>query len=395
MSSELNKPSASEINEQLQRMLSTKRFKNAPVQSEFLSISVDRTLQGKKVPEHVVAKALFPGKGVEEDATNVRVTAINLRKRLNEYFEAEGSDDPVRIFLPEPPQDRKDRPPEGESYQALFTYHPFQAVSFQFKVAKALHAQDSVGSLSSAIHKFNEVLELAPEHLGAALGMVESWCSAIYWLKNSDENGQLDEIACEAVKLLHKIEPRASKHWKWHAVHGFLFLEMDLLDRAGEAFQKAVSLSCAATESYPPYMRFLARSGERGRALWLGQRYLEGRLENANAYVEYADVALWAGQMEEASKILEIALQVCGESGLVHHRLFFIRLLQRRFDEAIVHHEWIAQLLDSVACESTNDSARKIIEAWPEEERQRLHELALRQERRRLAISSALESTKE
>jgi len=389
-----NVPPARDVLEQLERMLGARRFKAAAFQKKFLTHVVHRALEGQKSTEDSIGRALIPGFKKDED-TKVRVTAITLRRNLRKYFEREGSDDPVRIFIPDPPEDRSLRAPEGEAYTPKFSYHPFQAVSFKFKVGQALRSQDSVGALSRAIHNFSEVLELSPEHLGAALGMVEAWCSAIYWLENSDEYGWLDKIANEAAKVLYKVKERASKHWKLHAIHGFLCLEMDALDLAKAPFEQAFSLSRASTESYPPYLRFLARSGERERALRLAQQYLEERLGNANAYVEYADVALWAGQMEEASKTLEIALKVCGESGLVHHRLFFIRLLQRRFDEAIVHHDWMAQLLDSVACESTNDSARRLIETWPEEERQTLHELALRHERRRQAISSALESTKE
>jgi hypothetical protein len=184
MSSEDTRPSRPEIEEQLERMCSAKRFRNATNQSDFLAVVVNRALQGKKTPGHVIAKALFPLKFLKDESTDVRVTAGNLRGSLKKYFDGEGSDDPVRIFLPDPPEDKSVRPAEGEAYTPLFSYHPFQAVSFQYRLAEALLSKDSVGRTKDALHKFGEVLDLAPHHVGAALGMSEAWCCLLHWLKS-------------------------------------------------------------------------------------------------------------------------------------------------------------------------------------------------------------------
>jgi hypothetical protein len=100
-------PTKPEIEEQLQRMLSGKRFRNAKNQADFLALGVRRALGGKKTPGHIIAKELFPEKFQRAESTDVRVTASNLRQTLKRYYADEGIDDLVLIVLPEPPPDKK------------------------------------------------------------------------------------------------------------------------------------------------------------------------------------------------------------------------------------------------------------------------------------------------
>ena len=116
-------PTAEEIRQQLEYMLSGKRFKGAPSQSQFLTLVVTLTLAGKEIKESTIAAALFPHHLTDESA-DVRVTALHLRDRLRRYYAQEGSQDRVVISLPEPQHCRGMKRPTGAAYTPLFSHNP-------------------------------------------------------------------------------------------------------------------------------------------------------------------------------------------------------------------------------------------------------------------------------
>jgi len=375
-------------------MLSAERFKNARNQSDFLSLAVKRALRGKKTPGHVVAKALFPKKFRKDESTDVRVTASNLRASLRRYFDGEGSEDPVRIFLPDPPEDRSVRPVEGEAYTPIFTYHPFKAVSLQYRVAQALLSRGLMGPTKQAFHKFTEILEIAPQHLGAVVGQVESWCQILAWAKLFDDL-QTDETSHEALTLLGRVHEHGANYWKFHAVAGFLFTKMGQLDQANARFEDSLRLNRIKTESYPPYFGFLMKHGERDLALRLGESYLYLHPEDPTAYVELADLFLAAGELGNASDILDAALHIHGTSGVVHQYVFLMRLVQKRVDETIMHYYPMARLLDPLTLEVTIEVAKKLVEAWPEDERKAFYDRAMLEKKREEATAEAISRVNE
>lgn len=116
-------PTSIEIKSQLEHMLAGKRFKTAWSQAEFLELAVRRALEGKKTPGHIVAKTLFKEKFRKDESTDVRATANHLRATLKKYYTGEGHGDLVCIALPEPPEDKSIKLPEGEAYTPLFSYN--------------------------------------------------------------------------------------------------------------------------------------------------------------------------------------------------------------------------------------------------------------------------------
>src|ERR1022692_4765813 len=116
-------PSVQEIQQQLDRMLSSARFRGASNPADFLAFVVTRALKGKKSPEDIIGRNLLGAKFSKDVTTDVRVTAHHLRKALGKYYESEGAEDPVIIVLPNPPGDKSIRLPRGESYCPIFTYN--------------------------------------------------------------------------------------------------------------------------------------------------------------------------------------------------------------------------------------------------------------------------------
>ena len=98
------KPTTPEIEEELHRILSSKVFAAAQRSQAFLRYVVERSLTDAPDPlkEFSIAMDVFARDQDYDpsiDAT-VRVEAGRLRSRLREYYDEEGSGDPVHIDVP-------------------------------------------------------------------------------------------------------------------------------------------------------------------------------------------------------------------------------------------------------------------------------------------------------
>lgn len=87
----------------LDRLLSSDSFVHAERLSGFLRFAVERALagEGEKIKEYLIGSEVF-GRGVDFDPRLdpvVRVEARRLRAKLQEYYEGEGSAEPVRILI--------------------------------------------------------------------------------------------------------------------------------------------------------------------------------------------------------------------------------------------------------------------------------------------------------
>ena len=92
------------IQEELERILSSRTFQTAEGQKRFLRFAVEHTLAGRphEVKEYTVGVEVF-GRGQAFDPrldNIVRTEARKLRSRLAKYYESEGEHDPVRIEFP-------------------------------------------------------------------------------------------------------------------------------------------------------------------------------------------------------------------------------------------------------------------------------------------------------
>jgi TolB-like protein/tetratricopeptide (TPR) repeat protein len=98
------KPSAQEIEDELHRILSSKVFAMAQRSQDFLRYVVERSLTDAPGPlkEFSIAMDVFARDQDYDPAIDatVRVEAGRLRNRLREYYDVEGSGDPVSIDVP-------------------------------------------------------------------------------------------------------------------------------------------------------------------------------------------------------------------------------------------------------------------------------------------------------
>lgn len=93
-------PKLKHITTFLNRILESTTFSKSPVNRELLRYLVQVSLQGDNPKEYQIAAEVFGRKIGEEKETNVRVYVLNLRKKLQEYYQQEGKEDELRFELP-------------------------------------------------------------------------------------------------------------------------------------------------------------------------------------------------------------------------------------------------------------------------------------------------------
>src|SRR5436305_1830609 len=148
-----NKPQRDEILNQLECLLASKRFKNAVNHADFLRFVVTLTLAGKRTTQAVIGKALFP-KFKKKRSSDVRVTAMGLRRSLRAYYAYEGRRDPVIISLPKPQPGRKTAYLAGEQYRPRFRYSPLTKANTMFRLGQNHLARKTPLGISYAIAHF-------------------------------------------------------------------------------------------------------------------------------------------------------------------------------------------------------------------------------------------------
>ena len=97
-------PTAQEVAEQLSRIVSSPHFRNSRRYPAMLSFLVDETLAGRadSLKERTLGVVVFGRKTDYDTAADpvVRVSAGEIRKRIAQYYQGQGSADPVCFELP-------------------------------------------------------------------------------------------------------------------------------------------------------------------------------------------------------------------------------------------------------------------------------------------------------
>ncbi|WP_159517184.1 hypothetical protein [Sunxiuqinia indica] len=90
------------IDKYLRKVISSKQFSKSKISCDLLSYLVNASLEGKNPKEYTIGVELFGKKysDTEKQDSNIRVYIHNVRKKLTEYYENEGSKDPV-VFVVE------------------------------------------------------------------------------------------------------------------------------------------------------------------------------------------------------------------------------------------------------------------------------------------------------
>ncbi len=329
-------------------MLASKRFRNASNQSPFLAFAAKRALDGKMTPGHVVAKALFPRKAFKIGATDVRVTAGNLRSTLKKYYAREGCNDLVLISLPDPPPDKSVKLKEGEAYTPEFSYNPNHASAREFTLGEFYLRRGLFTDVHEALAHFNKVIALAPTHMGAILGAVDAICDALHYWERHEDRGQWIAAAHGFIERALDLSPR---FWRVHSAKGNFLMRLGDLVAAEAAFKTSLELDRSSTEGYLQYSQFLAKVGRFTESLRLAKAYLDSHVDDVNAYTLYAAALCDAGQLVEAEQVLTTALHMDKSRFSVHLGFLLLYFKQDRPAEAKRHAESLRHLVDEATYE--------------------------------------------
>jgi len=101
---QLDRPDNEQLQDALSRVLASKTFAEVFRLKKFLSYVVDETISGRgeRLKGFVIACEVFEKEDPSDAQTTtvVRVEAGRLRRRLKDYYESEGKNDPIRISIP-------------------------------------------------------------------------------------------------------------------------------------------------------------------------------------------------------------------------------------------------------------------------------------------------------
>ncbi len=90
----------SQIKSHLNKVINSKAFANTTTLRNLLNYLIAASLKGEAPKEMQIAYELFGEKAIEGKEKNVRTYISNLRKKLNEYYDDEGTGDVLQISIP-------------------------------------------------------------------------------------------------------------------------------------------------------------------------------------------------------------------------------------------------------------------------------------------------------
>jgi hypothetical protein len=137
---------------ELERILASRFFKTADVQSRILRYVVQKHLAGESIKGADI-KSEIPGH-YDVDSHKERANASIIRKKIRDYYETEGKDNLVRLELP-----------PGPSYRPSASYHEKAAVLRRYRQALDLMRKGSRDSLANAVEVFELIEEECPAFL--------------------------------------------------------------------------------------------------------------------------------------------------------------------------------------------------------------------------------------
>src|SRR2546426_8162077 len=112
-----------EVRQSLDNILNSKYFVNAPKKKAFLRLICDFYLEGRahELNEYILGYDVFDRDKTYEPSADpvVRVTAHEIRKKLEAYYQHDGIDDPFRLEIP------------PGSYEPIFTPHTSEKAALE------------------------------------------------------------------------------------------------------------------------------------------------------------------------------------------------------------------------------------------------------------------------
>ena len=305
MGSESQSVSAREIRAQLARMLASKRFIANENPARFLKLVVEKALKGELITQAVIGLELFPTKYAQNDISDVRVTARNLRKVLAAYYAHEGQHDHVMICLPDPPSRFAPKLPSGKAYQPIFTYNSKSLARKEHTRGLSMLSQLD---LVHAEEHFFKAIDLRPGFADPYLDLAVVYllcpiCVTAIWVEAPDRPRYFDsQTWMLLVRRLLACALRIDRNsWRAHIMRGAVHCYQHQWNKARLAFDTAMRL-CPEEASHDVwYIAYLVTLGRLDEALAnLKARIDGGESDDPILLTEYGFVLYLMRRFKEA-----------------------------------------------------------------------------------------------
>ena len=304
-----------QVEDELNRILSSQRFATADRHTRFLRYIVEMTLEGRagEIKETVIAADLY-GRGTNYDSRSdsfVRVEATRLRARLRTYYETEGSSDPVIVSIPKgtyvPHFELRDAAPEAPAVVDVPITVPVPPPIQQYRWFSVIAVVALVCALAMIMALVSNNRSVDPE-------AKQAWMEGVQLLNIDPYNAAPDHgtpapllRAIERFEFAAAKDPSFARGWASLAEaydysascvgrdHGE---DMRRAERAADRAIAADPKLAAAHHMKGAVLFFLKWHFAEAEAAY--RRALELEPTNAQAAVEFADLLRETGRVQEA-----------------------------------------------------------------------------------------------
>lgn len=259
------KENEEEIRAELQRVLASTLFTGNENSSKFLELIVSKALKGEPIKQSIIALELFPQAYSNGKLDRVRLTAMQLRKILAEYYDQEGRYDRIAIRLP-PPLGPNRRFPTGKSYTPVFMYNSRSPAVIAYEKGLSQYQptnSDYLENYVKAICHLEDAIIADPNYAPAyaARAEVEIW-EAMY--RQSDPPHNPIEHAEQLAKQALRLHPG---FWQAQMVLGAVNSCRYQWKQAQMCFDAAIEAARDKVFDHPWYPAFLLVTGRQKEAL--------------------------------------------------------------------------------------------------------------------------------
>ena len=255
-------PTRGEIEKQLERILYSQTFAKATTLTALLNRLVQDELDGRSIDEYTLGKDVFgkPENWIPMHEATVRQGLANLRKRLAQYYNAEGGDDPVLIRF----RTRGYRPTFVTNEGAAAATHYRRAIERFDRTFPDISRKSTLAVRRDLKASIKANPAYAPAHAKLAeVMLIYCMCDESYYFPSRQSVAAAEEAARTALAL-------DDKSWLAHVVMAAIHACRFEWDQAGKAFEAARSIAPEETANhiwYPAYLAAVGKSEEARRAL--------------------------------------------------------------------------------------------------------------------------------
>jgi len=337
-------PGKLEVEQQLERMLANEVFSTRSQQAKVFAYMVRGALAGEEITEKYIREKVFPSPPYKPESNVVRRTIDLLRKLVPAYYADQGKDDSVIIKIPHSRSESKTRLRPGQAYTPVFKYNRHHAATREVKLGE--YYMRTVGSRDAEpiYDHFQKALSLQPEHVGALLGLTETFCGASRRIDIGEE--ERDQWLYAAKEMLDRASRAAPKFWRTHAARGWYLLCKNKIRRARREFNVALSLDRMSTQKYRGYIDFLTVVGQLEEAANLAKTFVDDEPDAPMSHAFYGFALIDAGRFTEAEEALRQALDMDPNLCLAHMGMALIHKKWSDDPEALNHITRLRALLD-------------------------------------------------